>query len=923
MAESFRATSPAPPSGEVVEENLHTPMMRQYFALKREAPEGALLLFRMGDFYELFYDDAAAAASLLDLTLTTRGQSAGMPIPMAGIPVAALESYLSRLIKAGKTVAIAEQIGDATGKGPMVRRITRIITPGTLTDAALLDERRDVPIVALFPDQRRAAGRVGLAHLTLSAGRFAALVIPLDALATHLERLQPAELLLPEEELSLPPRFAAIVRRLPADRFTNAALDHLRRHFATNDFTAFGFDLRADRAALLAAAALFVYVQETQRTALVHLTALLRERDEAFLLLDSATRRNLELTETLRGEAAPTLLSLLDGTVTAAGGRWLRHALHHPLRDRQELLRRQAIISEWHQAPHAHDALQRALRGLADLERLAARIALGTIKPRELAALRTAAATLNAVAAALPDEPLELWQPYRDRLLLPPTLSARLEAALALEPPANPRDGGIFTDGYDPELDRWRHLQRGNSAFLLELEARERARTGIAALRLEYNQVHGYYFEVPRSHVDKLPSDYRRRATLKHVERFTLPELLEYEEKALVAGQRALERELQLYDELLLFLRPYLPALQHSGQAAAELDALAALARVARERGWSPPRFIAERRLHFQALRHPVVETEVARYIPSDLTLDAERRRLLILTGPNMGGKSTAMRAVALAVLLAHIGSFVPATLAEIGPIDAIYTRIGAADDLAAGRSTFMVEMSEAAYILRHATDQSLVLMDEIGRGTATFDGMALAHAIAWHLHDKNRALTLFSTHYFELTELAQLLPAAANIHVAVAEHNGQILFLHELRDGPANQSYGLHVAALAGLPREALLRAKHELARLEALHAGGNPRQFSLFPPIDPMALSSTDAPVPSLAAPSPPPSQPSLLAPSLAALLTPLADRPPAAWPLGALLAHLDQLHAQLRTAGFASPSPSSTVAAATSNSSPPLMS
>jgi len=824
----------------------HTPMMRQYLTLKAEYPH-ALLLFRMGDFYELFYEDAAKAARLLDLTLTTRGQSAGAPIPMAGIPYHALEQYLVRLVRAGHVVAIAEQIGDPTGKGPMTRAVTRLVTAGTLSEAELLDERRDAPIVALAPWIRRGKSRVGVALLTLSSGRFMAFECRDEELPTHLERLQPAELLYPEGWN--PPAISAATRPLPQWHFDlTPTTERLTNHFGVRDLLAFGFSVDENPAAIIAAGVALGYAAETQRAALPHITTLTHERANDFLLLDPATRRNLELTETLRGEAAPTLISTIDFTRTALGGRWLRHALHHPLRDRNECLLRQRIVAYWVSDRQSAAAISEMLAAIPDLERIAARIALGTVRPKELAAVRDAAPKLSAIAALLPLSPEPLWAPLAAALPLPQPLTERLNRALVADPPLLARDGGIFAPGYDAELDELRALQQDSSAFLLALEARERERTGIANLKVEYNQVHGFYLEVSKSQLDKVPADYRRRQTLKHAERFITPELKAFEEKVLTAQERALRRERQLFDELLQALRLFLPAMQASAQAVARLDGLMALAEAAWRYDWQPPEFTNQVQLSFTALRHPVVEQQVERFVPNDLLLDQETRRLLLITGPNMGGKSTYMRAVALATLLAFVGSFVPARTALIGPIDAIYTRIGAADDLASGRSTFMVEMSEAAYILRHATAQSLVLMDEVGRGTSTFDGMALAQAIAWHLHERNRALTLFSTHYFELTELAEQLSACANAHVAATEHQGQVVFLHEVRNGPASQSYGLHVAALAGLPREALVRARKALQRLEANRHTDLPGQLPLFTVnelIDDNPTAATEQPV------------------------------------------------------------------------------
>jgi len=677
----------------------HTPMIRQYLELKAEHPE-ALLLFRMGDFYELFFDDAAIAARVLDLTLTTRGESAGQPIPMAGIPHHALENYLGRLVRAGYVVAIAEQIGDPKSKGPMTRAITRICTAGTLVEAGLLDERRDAPVVALLPGKKRGGVFYGIAALTLSSGHFVALECRDEMVATHLERIEPAELLYPEEHA---PPYAgpAALRPLPPWRFAvDAAEERLKKQFGVADLGAFGLSRDETPLALAAAGAVLAYVAEMQKGPLPHVTTLVRETTERYVNLDPATRRNLELTATLRGEAAPTLLSTIDFTVTAMGGRWLRHALHQPLRDRSEILRRQQVVGYAVAAADFRRSAQAHLTQIADLERIASRVALGSVRPRELAAIRDAAPALTALAELLPhDDAAQLWARYQSALPLPPEVVTRLNAALVADPPMVARDGGIFAAGYDPLLDELKTLRANSTTFLLELEARERARTGIPNLKIEYNQVHGYAIEVSKSHLDKVPPDYRRRQTLKNAERFITPELKAFEEQVLAAEERALARERLLYDELVAWLKPFVPALQATSHAVAELDGLIALAEAADRFAWSPPTFTDERKILFQALRHPVVERQIEQFVTNDLTLDGETRRLLIITGPNMGGKSTYMRAVALATLLAHIGSFVPARQATIGPIDAIYTRIGASDDLASGRSTFMVEMSEAAYI--------------------------------------------------------------------------------------------------------------------------------------------------------------------------------------------------------------------------------
>jgi len=820
----------------------HTPMMRQYLALKAQHAD-KLLFYRMGDFYELFFDDAEKAARLLDITLTSRGQSAGKPIPMAGVPFHALESYLAKLVRLGEAAAICEQIGDpAAGKGPVERAVTRIVTPGTLTDASLLDERSDSLLAALAPATgrtrrgvRNAGGRVGLAWLNLASGDFRLLETTRAALLSHLERLRPAELLLPDGDVCNWPELA----RLPGHRLPDWHFDRqqaaklLAEHFGTRDLTGFGIDDAHD--ALAAAGALFQYASATQMRALEHVTALIVERESQYLYLDAATRRNLEISETLRGEPAPTLLSLLDRCVTAMGGRWLRHCLHHPLADATQAVARQQAIGELIAQGWA-DPLSGRLKGLADGERITARIALRTARPRDLSALRALLEALPAIAATLAPAQAPLLGALRADLSAPPQGLELLQRAIAEEPAAALRDGGVIASGYCAELDELRRMQANCGEFLLALEARERERTAIPSLKVEFNKVHGFYIEVTHAHADKVPADYRRRQTLKNAERYITPELKDFEDRALSANERALALEKQLYEALLDELAPCIPVLLRLSRALAQLDALAALAAVARDHDWCAPQWCDEPGIAIDGGRHPVVEQQVrARgetFIVNDARLSLERR-LLLITGPNMGGKSTYMRQVALIVLLAHCGSFVPARACRLGPVDAIHTRIGAADDLASGRSTFMVEMTEAAAILHAASERSLVLMDEIGRGTSTFDGLALAFAIARHLIEKNRALTLFATHYFELTRLAQDYAECANVHLGAIEYGQRIVFMHTVEEGPASQSYGIQVAALAGIPASVVRDARRQLQRLETreVAAGPQPDLFAAVP--------------------------------------------------------------------------------------------
>ncbi|MCL2021404.1 MAG: DNA mismatch repair protein MutS [Betaproteobacteria bacterium] len=818
----------------------HTPMMQQYLKLKRQHPD-TLLLYRMGDFYELFYGDAEKAARLLGITLTTRGQSAGLPIKMAGVPYHALDNYLVRLIKLGESAVICEQTGDpANSRGPMERTVARIVTPGTLSDAGLLEERRDFLLLAVARQNRR----MGLARLNLVSGEFVLTEVMEEELMASLERIQPAEILLSESldaELSgggiseatgaLKGLSVAKTRR-PDWHFSveNARL-LLREHFHVHSLAAFGADTLTP--AIAAAGALLQYAKDTQASALPHIECLRVEEESLYLGLDPATRRNLELTETLRGQSSPTLFSLLDCCVTSMGGRLLRHSLHHPLRLPDVPVARQGAVTEL----LAHDArltvmLRKVLKGIADVERIAGRIALKNARPRDLAALRETLTALPEISATLADVTSPHLSALVSDLSVSPDALALLERAIAEEPAALLREGGVIAPGFDAELDELRAINGNCGAFLLELETRERARTGIPNLKVEFNKVHGFYIELTIANANKAPADYRRRQTMKNAERYITPELKAFEDKALSAQERALAREKALFEEMLTTLQAYLPQLQTVARSIAGIDMLAAFAAIARQQGWRCPEFSSESGILIEGGRHPVVENEMIAngetFIANGIRLD-EKRRVLIVTGPNMGGKSTVMRQTALIALLAHIGSFVPAERAVLGPLDRIFTRIGASDDLASGRSTFMVEMTEAAAILHRATPHSLVLMDEIGRGTSTFDGLALALAICRHLLEKNRCLTLFATHYFELTRLAEEYPALANVHLDAVEHNDRIVFLHAVEEGPANQSYGIQVAALAGMPAFVVRSAKKELRVLED-QAARNFHQPDLF---------------------------------------------------------------------------------------------
>jgi DNA mismatch repair protein MutS len=804
-------------------------MMRQYLRIKAEHPD-RLVFYRMGDFYELFYDDARQAAQLLDITLTQRGKSAGQPIPMAGVPFHAAENYLAKLVRLGQSVAICEQVGDpASSKGPVERQVVRVVTPGTVSDEALLDDRRDNLLAALL----QRDGMFGLAWLDLSGGRF--LVQQLDdreTLTGELERLRPAELLLPEDQVvpPLPDTRGGITRRPPWHFDHDSAQRLLNRQFGTLDLS--GFGCSDAPLAVGAAGALLQYVADTQRSALPHIGELRVESHDEGIIIDAATRRNLEIADAASGRREHSLAGLLDSTATAMGGRLLRRWINRPLRDQQAVRRRHAAIASLMDADRV-EALQDALRGVGDVERILARVALKSARPRDLAVLRDSLAVLpdiRAVVQALDDPTLRSLGAALDGQQATGELLAR---AIVENPPVVLRDGGVLAPGFDADLDELRGLSQNADQFLVELEQRERARTGIDTLKVSYNRVHGYYIEIGRSKSDRAPDDYIRRQTLKGAERFVTPELKAFEDKVLSARERALQREKALYEELLERLLGPLPALQRIAAALARLDVLGCFGERAQRLDLCRPGFREEPGLEIIGGRHPVVErVSEAPFVANDLTMD-ERRNILIITGPNMGGKSTFMRQSALIVLMAYAGCFVPASRAELGPFDRIFSRIGASDDLAGGRSTFMVEMQETANILHNASARSLVLMDEIGRGTSTFDGLSLAWACAVELATRIHAFTLFATHYFELTTLPGEYPGIVNVHLDAVEHGEGIVFLHALREGPANQSYGLQVAALAGVPQRVIGLARGRLRELEQAaqqHAQAESSQLSLF---------------------------------------------------------------------------------------------
>ena len=788
----------------------HTPMMRQYLALKAQHPD-LLLFYRMGDFYELFFDDAVKASKLLGITLTQRGSSNGQPIKMAGVPYHAAEQYLAKLTKLGEAVAICEQIGNpATAKGPVERAVTRILTPGTLTDTALLDDTRDNVLLAINAQD----GLLGLARINLASGAFILSEIAIGLLSSELERISPAEILISEDfKNSQIEQLKTAKKRVAAWQFdADSALKILTSQLNTYDLD--GFGARDLTAAIGAAGALLAYIKHTQRSALPHITALTIDQTSQYIQLDANTRRNLEIDVTLRGEVSPTLYSLLNTTQTAMGARLLRHWLHHPLRTISLVEARHIAIAALMQAEQVEN-LQVLLKTIGDIERISARIALRSARPRDLSALLVSLEQLPLLQEQLAAHSAPLLMKLRQHLAPPVELIQLLKASIKTEPSVVIREGGVIANGFDAELDELRALQTNHGDFLLQYEMAEKARTGLTNLKVEYNSVHGFYIEMSRTQAENAPVEYRRRQTLKNVERFITPELKTFEDKVLSANERALAREKMLYEQVLLSLQPYISILQSNASAVAGLDVLACFAERAIALHYVAPVFKGEG-IHIVKGRHPVVESIISPFIANDVEINPYRQ-LLLITGPNMGGKSTFMRQTALIVLMAYVGCFVPAASATIGEIDRIFTRIGASDDLAGGRSTFMVEMTETANILHNATHKSLVLLDEIGRGTSTFDGLSLAWAVAKHLLEKNGSLTLFATHYFELVRIADHYKQAANVHLDAVEHGKGIVFLHAVEEGAANQSYGLQVAQLAGIPKTVVNNARRKLAELES----------------------------------------------------------------------------------------------------------
>lgn len=789
--------------------NSHTPMMQQYLRIKAEHPD-MLLFYRMGDFYEMFFEDAELGARLLGITLTQRGSSAGSPIKMAGVPYHAAEQYLTKLVKQGRSVAIVEQVGEVTGKGPVERKISRIITPGTLTDDSLLDEKQNNLIMSLWQIKQR----VGIAWISLSAGIFRVNEVASDDVINQIERLRPAEIIAPVnliDKLKLE-RPTLAYKIIPDWHFEHDLSQRkLCEHFGVQDLE--GFGVARHKLAISSAGVLLDYAKQTQNNQLPHINNLIFDNQSDNLILDAISRRNLEISLTMRGESSPTLFSVFDKCANPMGSRLLDQWLNNPLRQHHAIEQRYDAIES---LQPIHGQVANILRQIGDIERISSRIALRSARPRDLAGLRNSLLILPELDFLENCNTSHLIATINQRLTtIASEIAHKLQQAVKAEPSLLLREGGVINSGYHQELDYLRNIQTNGSQFILELEAKERERSGIPSLKIEYNRVHGYFIEISRLNLDKTPLEYRRTQTLKNAERFTTPELKTFENEVLSAQDKALALEKKLYEELLDYLASFLPQLQSVASAIAELDVLCTFTKMALENNYSRPTLNTERQISIEDGRHPVVEQQIDQFIANDLTLNVEQNFLLI-TGPNMGGKSTYMRQNAIIVLLAYCGSFVPAKSALIGDIDRIFTRIGASDDLAAGKSTFMVEMSETANILNNAAVNSLIIMDEVGRGTSTFDGLALAYAIARYLIDKSGAYTLFATHYFELTNLANNYTQVNNVHLSAVEHKDQIIFMHHVEAGAAAKSYGIQVAALAGVPKPVLNIAKKYLTHLE-----------------------------------------------------------------------------------------------------------
>lgn len=821
----------------------HTPMMRQYFGLKSQHPH-QLLFYRMGDFYELFYDDAKRASQLLDITLTARGHSGGQPIPMAGIPFHAAENYIARLVRMGESVVVAEQIGDpATSKGPVDRQIARIVTPGTISDEAYLEEKRENLLLSLAHQSRKGLDVFGFSYLDMASGRFCVFEVDgHDALVSELQRLTPREILISED---FPARKLVTLEKGVSElgpwHFDyESSYRQLIQQFNTKDLSGFGCE--AMTAAIASAGALLQYAKDTQRSALPHIQSITVEHKDDSVLIDGATRRNLEIDINLSGGASNTLISVLDECATPMGSRLLKRWLHTPIRDLEEIQARQTVVAEL-KDERLYSLMEAPLKKVGDLERILSRVALRSARPRDLLRLRFAMEAVPDINQLLSNTQATRLQDLNARMLAQPELTETLAKALVENPPSVVRDGGIFAKGYDPELDDLLSLSTNATDYLAEMERSEKERTGISSLKVGFNRVHGYYIEISRLHSDQAPVEYIRRQTLKNAERFITPELKAFEDKALSAKSKALAREKELYELLLDQLNLLLRELQTTSQAVAQLDVLNTFAERADALMFARPELHNRGGIQIQGGRHPVVESVISDpFIPNDLDMH-DKRSLLMITGPNMGGKSTYMRQIALIALLAHTGSFVPAEAASISVVDRIFTRMGSSDDLAGGRSTFMVEMTETANILNNATKQSLVLMDEVGRGTSTFDGLSLAWAAVDYLANHLKCYVLFATHYFELTNLADQLENAANVHLTATEYDDEIVFLHKVHPGPASQSYGLQVAQLAGVPRNVIGHAKLKLAELEVITGIELDDSPLSEPTIEPVATSNEEA--------------------------------------------------------------------------------
>ncbi len=796
-------------------ETSHPPMIRQYLSIKADYPND-LLFYRMGDFYELFFEDAVVAADLLEITLTSRGKNRGTPIPMCGVPFHAVDNYLSRLVAMGRSAVICEQVGDPNAtRGPVERRVQRIVTPGTLTEESLLDATHESVLMAIntYAAKHHYAG---VAWINLSTGLFSvAATRSRTELSTLVDSVRPTEVLVPEGAKEKWDN--ATPRQLDPLRFDSAlGTSMLANHFGTKDLTGFGI-AKLDLVVGAAAAAL-TYAQEACRQPLDFIEAIRLHSDSSILHMDAQTRRNLEIDRRIQSsDQHGTLFDVVDFTATPMGSRLVRHWLNEPCRD-IEIVRARHEVVEGLLEQRMSDSLAKTLRPVGDLQRIVTRIAMGTATPRDL--VRT------KVAIQCHSQVLELIE----KLDLPNEIEALaqhsglnkvrnlIERAIVDEPPATSREGGMIAQGFDAALDELRAVRSEASNYLQDLEQRERDRTGVPTLRVGHNRVHGYYIELTRAQSSEVPDDYVRRQTLKNTERFVTQELWEFEEKYLRSESDALEREKRLYADLVATIGESAKQLRQAADALARIDVLNGFAEAAREHGYIRPEFTDSSSLSIEDGKHPVLSAGPGLdFVPNSIDMH-EFRRMLVVTGPNMGGKSTYMRQTALIVILAYAGSFVPAKRAVIGPIDGIFTRIGASDDLSGGQSTFMVEMTETANILHNATSSSLVLLDEIGRGTSTYDGLALALAIAHSMAQTVRAFTLFSTHYFELTALAQKLETVHNVHLNAVEHNRKVVFLHSVEDGPASQSYGIHVARLAGIPGRVLQHARNQLHKLEQL---------------------------------------------------------------------------------------------------------